>query len=182
MARHIIRDDDPEDSAKVFPGDLARLDGVGGLLREDRVYEAVASENGGEDERLEAAALPVFAGFQQSHPAGIELELLAGAAVGDRDGEPAFAEPKFRDGEPVQGRVTDIDPLPQKKLAPLGQPDAILDEAGDRLPVLLADRPSLAVGTPRTCSEDGENLRQLLIGQRVDPVGDAKSALLAAWR
>ena len=138
----IVGDDDPEDSTKIFPGDLARLDGVGGLLREDRVYEAVA--------------LTVFAGFQRSHPAGIELELLAGAAVGGRDGESAFTEPKFRDGEAVQGRVTDVDSLPQKKLAPLGQPDAILDEAGDRLPVLLADRPSLPVGTPRTCSEGGE--------------------------
>ena len=174
----VVGDDDPEDSGKVCPGDLARLDGVGGLLREDRVYEAVPRENRGEDERFEVATLTVFAGLQQSHPAGIELELLAGPTVSDRDGEPAFAEPKFRDGEAVQGRVTDIDPLPQKKFARLGQPDAILDEAGDLLPVLLADRPSFPVGAPRTCSEGGENVRELLVGQGVDAVCSVKSALL----
>src|SRR4030067_856586 len=125
----------------------------------------MAGEHGGEDECAEPAAFPVLIGLQKPHPAGVELEFLAGAAVGDGDCEPAFAEPQLLVGEPVQGRVTYVESLPQEELAHLGQPDAVPDQAGNLLPVLTADRPSLPAGTTRACSPGGQDLREPPRGQ-----------------
>ncbi len=86
----------------------------------------MAREHRGEDPRPEAPA-PAAGGIRREvrHPAGVELDLLAGAAVGDRNRRGGgVPEAELGDREAPEGRVADLDALAPEELPDLGQPPA----------------------------------------------------------
>jgi hypothetical protein len=66
---------------------------------------------------------------QERHPAGVELDLVSGRAVGDRNCGRGLAEVELGDREASEGRVADLDPLAPEELAHLRGPDALAQEA-----------------------------------------------------
>src|SRR5439155_16724899 len=78
----VVGDQGAEHPAVELPGRLAGLDGARGGLREAWVDEAVARHPGGEDPGAQAPALTPQVGLEVPHPAGVDLELVAGLAVG----------------------------------------------------------------------------------------------------
>src|SRR6266446_233157 len=131
--------------------------GLGGL-GEDRPHEAVARADGGEDPRPEAAPLAEEIRREERHPAGIQLDLLAGAAVGDGYARRGAAEAQFGDGEAVQRRVRDLDALPREEPARLREPHALRQQPPDRGALLFAAGPRLAarsLGRRAQRHEDG---------------------------
>jgi hypothetical protein len=123
----VIGNQDAEDAQEIGPGRLAGLDRRLGRLPEDRIDEAVAREHHGEDPRPKAPAPPGRIGGEVRHPAGVELDLLAGAAVGDRNRRGGVPEAELGDREAPEGRVADLDALAPEQLPDLGQPPAGLE-------------------------------------------------------
>jgi hypothetical protein len=112
----LVWDEDLEDAAKEGPGGLAGLDGLGGSFGEARVDEPVAGAYGGKDEGAEPAAAAGLIRLKRAHRAGVELEFLAGAAVGYRDRGRVLSQRELRTGKPVKSRVGNVDALPQQEL------------------------------------------------------------------
>jgi hypothetical protein len=80
-----VRDQDAERALEKRPGRFAGLDRRLGGFAEHRVDEPVAGQDRGEDPRAEAPTPALRVGGQVRHPAGVELDLLAGAEVRERD-------------------------------------------------------------------------------------------------
>jgi len=134
----VVNDRGAEDAAEERPGCFTRLDGGRGRLPEDRVDEAVARADGGEDPRPEAAPLAEQVALQERHPAGVDLHFRAGGAVGDRDGRRRPPEPKLSQREAAERGVADRDALAAQQLADPGEPDAVREVARDDLAVRRA--------------------------------------------
>lgn len=123
----VIGDQDPEDAVEEGPRRLARLDRRLRRLPQHRVDEAVAREDRREDPRPEAPAPARGIGRQVRHPAGVELDLFAGGAVGDRDRRGGPSEAQLGDREAPEGGVADVHALAPEELADLGQASARLE-------------------------------------------------------
>jgi hypothetical protein len=121
--RRVIWNQDLEDPAEEVPRGFARFDGARGRLLEGRIDEAVARSHGREDPRAEPALVPDQR--QPANPARIELELLAGCAVGNWDGRRRAAESQLEDGEAIERRIRQIDALADQQLANLREPEAV---------------------------------------------------------
>jgi transposase len=165
--RGVIGDERPEDAPKELPGHLARLDRrVGGLL-EAGVDEAMTGADGGEDPGPEAAALGRAVGFYPPHPAGIELDFLAGLAVGHRDRRGAAPEAELGDVEAVQRSVGDHDVVATaQELADLGEPHPLGEQGHEEDAVLLAQRPRVAAGALGGGGQGGEHGDEALLRER----------------
>src|SRR4051812_15405591 len=74
-------------------------------LRPARVDELVARYARRENPRAELATPPVLIRLGQRHPTRVDVDLLAGLAVSDRDRRTTLAEAELGDREPVQRRV-----------------------------------------------------------------------------
>ncbi len=146
----VVNDRGAEDAAEERPGCFTRLDGGRGRLPEDRVDEAVARADGGEDPRPEAAPLAEQVALQERHPAGVDLHFRAGGAVGDRDGRRRPPEPKLSQREAAERGVADRDALAAQQLADPGEPDAVREVARDEVAVCRAHRPALPPRPPRS--------------------------------
>src|SRR5713101_6828971 len=74
----VVDDQHFEDAAEELPRRLARGDRRARCLLEANVHVAVPRAHRGEDPGAEAATLAEQVRLQERHPAGVELQLLAG--------------------------------------------------------------------------------------------------------
>ncbi len=104
------------------------------LRNHDSVDSHLNRHRGVRDPGAEATAFAVLVGLEQGHPPGVDVDLLAGLAVGDREGRSTLAEPELGHREPVQRRVRDVDAFAMQEpppaalvrvLRPIGSGDVV---------------------------------------------------------
>ena len=133
-----IRDNDAEHPVVELPRDFARLDRRLCALRPARIDEPVARYVRREDPRPELATPAMLVGLEQRHPARVDVDLLAGFAVGDRDRWTTLTEAELGDREPMQRRVRHVDAAPVQQSPDLREPDPGRDQLLDRVMLGLA--------------------------------------------
>src|SRR6185369_12896996 len=84
--------DDAEHATVELPRGLARLERGRRRLLPARIDEPVTRHMRREDPRAEPATPAALVGLEQRHPARVDVDLLAGLAVGDRDRRGALTE------------------------------------------------------------------------------------------
>lgn len=122
------------------------------LLRENlvRAYTTTASIESLRF-RQYPRAKPTPCAVQEREPADplrIDLQLVAGLPVEDRDRRRGLAKLQFEDGEPVQRGIRDQYTLPREQFANLRQTQAIAQPALDRRPLLTTSGPPVATRPP----------------------------------
>jgi hypothetical protein len=81
---------------------------------------------------------------QPADPSRIDLQLVTGLAIEDRDRRRRLPKLQLQDREAVQGRIRDQHALPREQLANLREPHPITKLASDRRALLDTAGPSIA--------------------------------------
>ena len=90
-----------------------------------------------------AEALPAQqGGGQPADPAGIDLQLLPGLAIGDGNRRGGLAKVQLDHGEAMERRIRNVDALPDEQLPNLGQPQPVAEPPLDGRALRLAGAPS----------------------------------------
>src|ERR1700730_2290387 len=127
-----------KNAAEELPRCLARGDRRACRLLEADVRVAMSRANRSEDPCAEATPLAEEIRLEQRHPAGVELQLLAGGAVGDGDRRRGAAERQLRDGEAVQRRVGHGDAPAQEQPPHFVELDVMTEVLRDEVALSLA--------------------------------------------
>ncbi|MDQ6945550.1 MAG: hypothetical protein M3256_04595 [Actinomycetota bacterium] len=139
----VVDDGHPEYAAEEDPGLFEAFDDLLQGLAEGRPAELMPAEPGREDEALGDAAR--LALTDQSKAPEIDLQFVAGLAVGDRDGSAAIAEAQLGDAEAMQRPVWHHQAPTAEQCLDLGQTEPVIQpllhecaltvELGPALPV-----------------------------------------------
>jgi len=141
----VVGDQDAEDAVEERPGGFTGLDRRLGGFAEHGEDEPVAGQNRREDPGPEAPAPAQRVGCHVRHPARVELDLLAGATVSERDCWRGAPPAELLQSEAPQRGVTDHHALAPEQLADLGQPHVGAQVPLDDAAVGRAGGPALAM-------------------------------------
>jgi hypothetical protein len=137
----VVRQERVEDAAEEGPGGLTGFDRAGGGLLEAGVDEAMPGADRGEDPGSEAATTAREVWRQPTGPADVELQLVAGIAVEHGDGGGPLAESELGNGEAMQRRVGDLDPVAAEQAPHLGEAQATSEPVLDSVALIEAQQP-----------------------------------------
>ena len=174
----VVGDQDAEDAVEERPGGFTGLDRRLGGFAEHRVDEPVAGQNRREDPRPEAPTSALRVGRQMRHPAGVELDLLARATVGEWDRRRGTPPAELLQGEAPQRGVTDRHALAPEQRADLGQPHVGAHEPLDDPAVGRARGPAVAMGAPRARLDGADDRGEQAVVQCVGIGGDRQPVRL----
>ena len=99
---------------------------------------------------------------QPADPAGIELQLLAGLAVGDGIVGAVWPNSQLDDGKPMQRGIRQVDALAGQQLANLRQPQAVCRASRDRVLLRATPSPVVASRPPAAGMQRQQHVAELL--------------------
>ncbi len=170
-----VGDQRAEHAPVELPGRLARFDRARRRLSEAGIDEPIARHMGREDPGAQPAASAPQIGLEVMHPAGVDLELVAGLAIGDRDRGGRTAEAELSDREAPQRRIGQLDTAPSQQPTDLRKSDAALQARRDELALPGAHLPGLAPPAAPVRLQGGHDRRDLLfvgrLSSRTHPAG-----------